>query len=110
MLPENWGPIFGMENYKDKLGDLTWLGDPELADVCWVQVEGDAPSTDQTSPSQLAWERAKALLKESDWSVLPDVPMTAGKRIQWQEYRNALREIKLQPDFPNNINWPNKPE
>jgi hypothetical protein len=49
------------------------------------------------------------MLAESDWSVLPDVPMTSGDRALWIEYRRALRDIRLHPDFPN-MAWPVRPE
>ena len=75
----------------------------------WVEV-GDAPPGPATSSAaELAWDRAKRLLAESDWAVLPDVPMTSGKRQEWIEYRRALREIRLNIDFPNMV-WPVRPE
>jgi hypothetical protein len=110
LLPENWGPIFGMSGFLDKIGDLTWTGDPNLAGCGWVEV-GDAPAATVTStPAQLEWDRAKQLLAESDWAVLSDVPMSSGDRALWIEYRRALREIRLQPGFPDNIEWPKAPD
>lgn len=50
------------------------------------------------------------MLVESDWAVLPDVPMTAGDRAEWIEYRRGLREIRLQTGFPDNIQWPKAPK
>jgi len=46
------------------------------------------------------------LLKNSDWTQLPDAPVDA---VAWQTYRQALRDITSQPEFPNNITWPTKP-
>ncbi len=107
-LPENWGPIFGLAGIQDQLGDLSWLGEA-YADQGWVVV-GDAPADPaQSTEAQLAWERAKKMLQESDWSMLPDVPMTAGNKALWIEYRRALRNIRLHPDFPN-MTWPVAPE
>ena len=107
-LPENWGPIFGLAGIQDQLGDLSWLGEA-YADQGWVVV-GEAPADPaQATASELAWDRAKKLLWESDWSMLPDVPMTAGDKALWIEYRRALREIRLHPDFPN-MTWPVAPE
>jgi hypothetical protein len=107
-LPENWGPIFGMSGIQDKLSDLSWLGDA-YADQGWFVV-GDAPAGPaQTSEADLAWERAKSLLRDSDWSMLPDVPMLASKKDLWIEYRRALRDIRLQSGFPVEITWPIKP-
>ena len=42
--------------------------------------------------------------------MLSDVPMTAGDKAKWIEYRRGLREIRLQPGFPDSIQWPARPE
>lgn len=49
--------------------------------------------------------RAKrdALLKETDFYMLPDYPAVP-ERIA--EYRQALRDITEQPGFPHSIEWP----
>ena len=107
-LPENWGPIFGLHGFEDKLGDLSWLGD-DYADLGWVVV-GEEAEAATASAADLEWERAKQMLRDSDWSVLPDVPMTAGERDGWIAYRRSLREIRLQPGFPNEIVWPAAPQ
>jgi len=72
---------------------------------------GDAPADPAPSTeAELAWEKAKQMLQESDWSMLSDVPMTSGDKALWIEYRRALREVRLQAGFPSNIQWPAKPE
>lgn len=107
-LPENWGPIFGMSGIVEKLSDLSWLGS-EFIDKGWFVV-GDLPAPSREELEITVKETAKTLLKESDWSVLPDVPMSKGERDQWIEYRKALREIDLQPNYPENVVWPAKPQ
>lgn len=107
-LPENWGPIFGLHGFEDRLGDLSWLGE-DYADLGWFVVGEEAEPAVATA-ADLEWERAKQLLRDSDWSVLPDVPMTAGERDSWIEYRRALREIRLQAGFPTEIVWPAAPQ
>lgn len=108
-LPENWGPIFGLHGFIDQIGDLSWLGD-DYNNMGWVEV-GDAPPGPATSSAaELAWNQAKIDLRNSDWAVLPDVPMTSGKRQEWIEYRRGLREIRLQVGFPDSIVWPIRPE
>jgi hypothetical protein len=98
-----------MSGITDRIGDLSWLGD-DYSDMGWVVV-GEAPSDPaQATKAELEWERAKKMLSESDWSMLPDVPMTVGVKSKWIEYRKALREIRLQSGFPENITWPAKPE
>ena len=108
-LPENWGPIFGLSGFADRLNDLSWLGEP-YTDLGWFEV-GDGPALPTPStPAELVWDRAKRLLAESDWSMLPDVPMSSGDKAAWIEYRRVLREIRLQPNFPTDPVWPQKPE
>jgi hypothetical protein len=108
LLPENWGPVFGLQNFEDKLSDLSWIG-PEHADTGWFYVGEEPPPPPEATPEELAWDKAKKLLQESDWAVLPDVPMTKGDRELWISYRMALREIRHQAGFPNQINWPTRP-
>ena len=98
-----------MAGITDRLGDLSWLGDA-YNDMGWFEV-GDAPSGPvPSSAADLAWEEAKQRLRDSDWAMLPDVPMTSGAKAAWIEYRRGLREIRLQPGFPDNIQWPEAPE
>jgi hypothetical protein len=106
-LPENWGPIFGLHGIQDRLGDLVWLGE-SYSDMGWIQV-GEAVDVTAVD-GEGAWEEAKKLLRESDWSMLPDVPMTKEEKASWIEYRRGLRNIRAQKDFPNSMFWPTKPE
>ena len=107
-LPENWGPIFGMAGVTDKLGDLSWLGE-QYNDTGWFAVGQGPDDAAQSSVADIEWEKAKRLLKDSDWAVLSDVPMSAGEKTQWIEFRRALREIKLQSGFPTEVIWPSIP-
>lgn len=55
--------------------------------------------------------RRNALLSSCDWTVIPDSPMTAGKRAEWIAYRQQLRDItSTQPTATlDTIVWPNQP-
>lgn len=108
-LPENWGPVFGLSGFIDKLDDLGWLGE-EYANTGWVIVGEEIDTVDESLLRQTEWERAKQLLQESDWTMMPDVPMTKGDKSMWIEYRRQLREIRLQAGFPSEIEWPLPPE
>ena len=55
------------------------------------------------------------LLKESDWTQLPDA-LSDSKRAEWATYRKSLRDIpqnkspKIEDARLTNITWPTKPE
>jgi hypothetical protein len=46
------------------------------------------------------------LLKATDHFALSDVTMSA----EMTTYRQALRDVPQQSEFPSNITWPTKPE
>ena len=65
----------------------------------WVDVVG-------VDPRKILEQRFR-LLSDSDWTQMPDVPLET--KAQWAEYRQALRDITLQPGYPINVVWPVKP-
>ena len=55
--------------------------------------------------SEIRRKRNKALLA-SDWMGCTDVKMTS----EWRTYRQELRDITDQPDFPNDVTFPVEPD
>lgn len=64
------------------------------------------PRTEQTQWPVVRSQR-NALLSASDWTQLPDVPLETKET--WATYRQALRDVTLQPD-PFNVVWPVRPD
>lgn len=54
-------------------------------------------------------EKRERLLSESDWTQMPDSPLTATQKTAWAVYRQALRDITTQAD-PAAIKWPVDPD
>ena len=50
--------------------------------------------------------KRQGLLQGSDWTQLPDVPVD---KPAWATYRQALRDITEQQDYPLLIDWPEAP-
>tara|TARA_R100001460_G_scaffold45_5_gene221 strand:- start:11703 stop:12200 length:498 start_codon:yes stop_codon:yes gene_type:complete len=75
-------------------------------DVQTVAAQKTAYDTANTAVRAAA-ERAKrtALLMETDHYALADVTMTDAMKT----YRQALRDVPQQTDFPGTISWPTKP-
>jgi len=53
-------------------------------------------------------ERNRRLLA-SDWTQLPDVPLTSQQKQMWAAYRQALRDLPENTADPNNPVWPEAP-
>ena len=49
------------------------------------------------------------LLSETDWTQLGDVGFPLKILEDWQDYRQALRDITKQDGFPFEITWPTPP-
>jgi hypothetical protein len=90
--------------------DITSL--PAWATACvsvWEAKDYEEKNPPAPTPEQIVAynkEKAERLLRESDWSVLPDVPLS--NKAEWETYRSALRQIAIDPII--NPVWPVKPE
>ena len=49
------------------------------------------------------------LLAESDWVALKALESGNSVSTEWLVYRQELRMVPQQPNFPHNIDWPTKP-
>tara|TARA_B100001059_G_scaffold222750_1_gene247001 strand:+ start:739 stop:1023 length:285 start_codon:yes stop_codon:yes gene_type:complete len=85
-----------MKKYVDGvLVDLTTeeITAKEAADKAWAD----------GADARLAAEHRNTrnqLLADSDWTQMPDSPLSSDKKTEWATYRTALR------DLPTNKNWP----
>ena len=60
----------------------------------------------EVKAQHIRWSR-DAMLTQSDWTQLPDVPVATKEK--WKAYRQALRDVTEQPSFPENVVWPTSP-
>lgn len=54
-------------------------------------------------------QQRNMLLVRSDWTQLPDAPLTTEKKTEWETYRQALRDVTSQSGFPATVDWPVAP-
>ena len=47
------------------------------------------------------------LLAASDWTQIADAPVVS---LEWQSYRQALRDVPQQSGFPDSVEWPVAPD
>ena len=59
------------------------------------------------------WEQIKyqrnLYLQQSDWTQLPDTTLTEEKKQEWQNYRQALRDIPQTFNSPDEVVYPVMP-
>lgn len=50
------------------------------------------------------------LLNQSDWTQLPDSPLTSAKKQEWAQYRQQLRDFMGTVTDPYTVQFPQKPQ
>jgi hypothetical protein len=76
----------------------------------WREVEeGYTPPPSADELAEAARTQRDKLLAESDWTQLPDSPLSGAGKAAWAAYRQALRDISDQSGFPEEIIWPEMP-
>lgn len=82
------------------------------SDGTWLEVWIDTPApaaeiAERTSQqANVIRDQRNRLLSECDWTQLPDAPVNTAS---WTPYRQALRDVTKQPQFPWTVNWPSPP-
>lgn len=84
----------------------------EDQDYTYDTVSGTLSATTAAEPIEQEADnrrRIEAELRESEWSQLPDAPLTAAELVLWTQYRAELRGLSSKPEWPAVGVWPVKP-
>lgn len=65
---------------------------------------------DFAQQSSLVKNQRDQLLSQSDWTQIPNNPLTPAKQQEWAVYRQELRDITSQSGYPFNVIWPVQPK
>tara|TARA_Y100000782_G_scaffold3033_1_gene3487 strand:- start:152 stop:460 length:309 start_codon:yes stop_codon:yes gene_type:complete len=58
----------------------------------------------------LVRNKRDSLLRECDYAIMPDYPLTDAEKAAVTAYRQALRDIPETFASPDSVEWPAKPE
>ncbi len=96
----------------DSLNVMPNLVEATEGSIGWLYADGvftnpNSPTQEELNSRQAESVRKQrdALLAETDHYGLSDVTMSA----EMTTYRQALRDVPQQTDFPSTITWPDKP-
>lgn len=70
----------------------------------------DPPAPTGAELAALLRAERNARIAASDWTQLPDAPLTSEAKAAWAAYRQQLRDITGQTGFPVDVVWPESPE
>lgn len=101
--------------------DLGWqdnhvlITDTEVSDINgWTYLKGYAPKkTEEEKLNELASTirtKRNLLLAETDYFLMPDYPISKEYLEQVKNYRQQLRDITEQDEFPENVVFPDFPK
>lgn len=95
-FPDNTDLSLRVRPVATKLNDI-WTGSWEPVTDELLKYENDVAQ---------ARRQRNTRLSASDWTQISDAPVD---KQAWADYRQALRDVTSQPDFPYNIAWPTTP-
>ena len=105
MAVENLGNEYAM------VSEDGYTGQPYYRDGDFVDYTEEETNS-LISENNLITFRAERnrLLNNSDWTQVPDSPLSDSKKTEWQTYRQALRDMPSQEGFdPLNPTYPTEP-
>lgn len=87
------------------------ISDTEVSDLNgWTYLKGYAPKkTEEQKLNELATtirSKRNLLLAETDYLLMPDYPISKEYLEKVKEYRQQLRDITKQDEFPKNVVFP----
>ena len=59
--------------------------------------------------STIVLKQRNELLYLSDWTQIPNNPLTTEQQTAWATYRQELRDVPAQQGYPYNVVWPIAP-
>lgn len=71
----------------------------------WDAMQAESAASADDRKAEAVRSERDSLLSETDWMASTDVTLSDA----WKTYRQALRDVPAQSDFPNNVTWPTKP-
>jgi len=101
-LPFSWGAD----------GSLTFGGDLTAAQKAAVEAvyEAHVPASTLSIEADQARATRDALIAATDYLLMADYPITVEALAPIKVYRQALRDITAQVEFPQSIRWPVTPQ
>lgn len=95
-----------IDNSITKITEVDWRA-KKVEDGAVVDRTNYQPDVE---PQNIA--RRDTELLASDWSQLPDSPLTDEQKTEWRTYRQALRDLTTHANWPNlnEADWPLIPQ
>ena len=110
------GPNTSLDHLPDEYGYVQGAYEPQKfkwngSKVVPIEEDSYASGTNE----QLVRERRNELLLKSDWTQMPDSPLTNAKKAEWATYRQSLRDFMAsytdsEDNSLENIIFPSPPE
>jgi len=82
----------------------------------WIEQWIEAPATPEEIAERTAAKASEIRadrnqrLADCDWTQLADSPLDLDGKLAWQLYRETLRMVPEQADFPWEVQWPPQPQ
>jgi hypothetical protein len=105
-------PTYGWIPFTASPDDVEAHGRDIFAALAKGVVAQYVPPPPPTTEELAAAVRAErnTLLAATDWVLAKAYETQTRVPQEWAEYRQSLRDLPLQPNFPHDVSWPRKPQ
>jgi hypothetical protein len=105
-VDEQGPPTFNEATESIEIGAPTYLDGKWVAE--WIVTPAGTEEVERRTAAQAHLIRTErnSVLAFTDYSQLPDYPGSTEDKVAFTQFRQALREVPQQSDFPWNVVWP----
>jgi hypothetical protein len=83
---------------------------PKPSGACYFDYAAKQWILDYPIQESLVKSQRDELLYKSDWTQIPNNPLTPEVQNEWAVYRQELRDVPSQSGYPFNVIWPTPPQ
>lgn len=82
---------------------------PELVNGQWTQ-RWEVKNCSSAEAEVRVRRTRNTALTATDWTQIPDAPLSAEQKLAWATYRQSMRDVSSQAGFPFDVQWPTAPK
>ena len=103
------GQWFGWSDASNKIYSNLVIHDDQYDMPSQASLEAELATLQAAHPWSIVRGKRDGLLRKSDWTAVTDTALSEADQTDWEDYRQALRDIPQTYDDAGDVVWPDAP-